>query len=192
MLFAYRETPHASTGFSPFELLFGRTPKGPLDVLQRQWTDEQHPESENVVTYLTKLYDRMEQANQIASATEKKAKEQMTEYYDRGARLTSYQVGDLVLILRPSVGQKLQARWKGPYSISKKLSDTTYMIKKDRTARRTYTYHVNMIQKYLSPTAVCLMATQDDVGDDIPCWEAGDETQDHPSTLSSQQNRPSR
>lgn len=32
VLFAYRETPHTSTGFSPFELMFGRTARGPLDT----------------------------------------------------------------------------------------------------------------------------------------------------------------
>ncbi len=33
LLFAYREVPQASTGFSPFELLYGRRVRGPLDVL---------------------------------------------------------------------------------------------------------------------------------------------------------------
>ena len=34
LLFAYREVPHASTGFSPFELLYGHAVNGPLDVLK--------------------------------------------------------------------------------------------------------------------------------------------------------------
>ena len=34
ILFAYREVPHESTGFSPFELLYGREIRGPLDVLK--------------------------------------------------------------------------------------------------------------------------------------------------------------
>ena len=34
LLFAYREVPQESTGYSPFELLFGRKVKGPLDVLK--------------------------------------------------------------------------------------------------------------------------------------------------------------
>ena len=33
LLFAYKEVPQSSTGFSPFELLYGRDVRGPLDVL---------------------------------------------------------------------------------------------------------------------------------------------------------------
>ena len=39
VLFAYREVPQESTGFSPFQLLYGRRVKGPLDVLQECWTE---------------------------------------------------------------------------------------------------------------------------------------------------------
>ena len=37
VLFAYREVPQESTGFSPFELLYGREVRGPLDVLKETW-----------------------------------------------------------------------------------------------------------------------------------------------------------
>ena len=37
LLFAYREVPQGSTGFSPFELLYGRNLRGPLDVLKESW-----------------------------------------------------------------------------------------------------------------------------------------------------------
>ena len=37
LLFAYREVPQATTGFSPFELLYGRRVRGPLDVLREAW-----------------------------------------------------------------------------------------------------------------------------------------------------------
>ena len=32
VLFAYREVPQLSTGFSPFELVYGRQVKGPLEA----------------------------------------------------------------------------------------------------------------------------------------------------------------
>ena len=40
LLFAYREAPHESTGFSPFELIYGRTVRGPMRILRHLWTQE--------------------------------------------------------------------------------------------------------------------------------------------------------
>ena len=40
LLFAYREVPLDSVGFSPFELLYGRTVRGPLSILKKLWTNE--------------------------------------------------------------------------------------------------------------------------------------------------------
>ena len=40
LLFAYREVPQESTGFSPFELLYGRTLRGPMSILRDLWTKE--------------------------------------------------------------------------------------------------------------------------------------------------------
>ena len=37
LLFAYQEVPQASTGFSSFELLYGRVVRGPLDILKESW-----------------------------------------------------------------------------------------------------------------------------------------------------------
>ena len=37
VLFAYREVPCQSTGYSPFELLFGRTVRGPLTAVKHAW-----------------------------------------------------------------------------------------------------------------------------------------------------------
>lgn len=41
VLFAVREVPQSSTGFSPFELLYGRRPRGMLDLAKEAW--EQKP-----------------------------------------------------------------------------------------------------------------------------------------------------
>jgi len=38
VLFAYREVKQDSTGFSPFELLYGRTVRGPMAILRELWT----------------------------------------------------------------------------------------------------------------------------------------------------------
>ena len=51
LLFSYREVPQASTGFSPFELLYGRSVRGPMDVLREIWEAREDSE-ESVVSYV--------------------------------------------------------------------------------------------------------------------------------------------
>lgn len=97
----------------------------------------------------------------------------MSTYYDRNARLVSFQVGDLVLLLKPSVSKKLLGRWKGPYSIVKKISGTTYQVQKDRYSKPS-TYHVNFLQAWHAPTAVCLLGKIVEE-DDLPSWMEGEE-----------------
>ncbi|MCI4385292.1 hypothetical protein PGIGA_G00048720 [Pangasianodon gigas] len=51
VFFAFRETPQASTGFTPFELLFGRRPLGLLDVA-REALEEQPSPFHSLVDYI--------------------------------------------------------------------------------------------------------------------------------------------
>ena len=37
VLFAFKEVPQASTGFSPFELMYGWRIRGPMTVLKETW-----------------------------------------------------------------------------------------------------------------------------------------------------------
>jgi transposase InsO family protein len=46
LLFAYREVPQESMQFSPFELLFGRAVKGPMQILKHLWASEDAAEEE--------------------------------------------------------------------------------------------------------------------------------------------------
>ena len=52
--FAYRETPQESTGFSPFELLYGRWVRGPLDVLREVGTEEE-PGKTTEISHLVQM-----------------------------------------------------------------------------------------------------------------------------------------
>ena len=56
LLFAYREVPQASLGFSPFELLYGRTVKGPMTILKNLWIDDKtETEVRNTYQYTVDL-----------------------------------------------------------------------------------------------------------------------------------------
>ena len=70
MLFAYREAPQASTGCSPFELLYRRTVHGPMQVLNEIWTEAETPETQNTYQYVLDLSNRPEATCQIARERE--------------------------------------------------------------------------------------------------------------------------
>ena len=58
LLFAYQEVPQDSTGFSPFELLYGRAVRGPLDILKESWKEPKKC-SDNVVSYVLAMQDKL-------------------------------------------------------------------------------------------------------------------------------------
>lgn len=51
LVFAYREVPQSSTGFSPFEVLYGCKVSGPLDVLKEAWKEAETTD-ERIVSYV--------------------------------------------------------------------------------------------------------------------------------------------
>ena len=53
LLFAYREVPQESTGFSPFELMYGWKVRGPLDVIKEVWSGSVSG-PQNVVSHVVK------------------------------------------------------------------------------------------------------------------------------------------
>ena len=67
LLFAYRETSQESLGFSPFELLYGRTVRGPMSILKDLWTDDvPEPEVRTTYQYALDLKDRLETVSETA------------------------------------------------------------------------------------------------------------------------------
>ncbi|CAM5131992.1 unnamed protein product [Eretmochelys imbricata] len=59
LLFTYREVPQESTGFSPFELLYGRRVRGPLDMMRDKWEGKATPDGESVVEYVLIFRERL-------------------------------------------------------------------------------------------------------------------------------------
>ena len=86
LLFAYRDTPHCVTGFSPFTLMFGRDVKGPLELVRSDWL-EGKGEDASVGDWLINVKARMAEMSEIVSDREKKAKKDMKHFYDRSAKM---------------------------------------------------------------------------------------------------------
>ena len=144
MLLAYREVPQVSTGFTPFELIYGSDVRGPLDVLKQKWTAEGR-EPDDVVTYVSRIQDKLLEAREIVRANMEKAQTEQKKWYDRRAREVNFNPGDKLLVLLPTRTEKLLAKWKGPYPVIKKLGRVNYEITITDGQQRNKVFHVNML-----------------------------------------------
>ena len=69
MLWALREVPNATTGTSPYMLVYGRSPRGPLAVLKELWPGESDTDAslaQPVEDYLLDLRSKLSEAAEFA------------------------------------------------------------------------------------------------------------------------------
>lgn len=145
-LFAYREVPSESTGFSPFDLMYGRSVRGPTEVLYELWTGHKQPEeTKQSYLYVADLNNRLKQTMKLVSENLKKAHKSNERYYNKKAKLRSLKKGEKVLVLLPLHHDKLNMRWKGPYEIIEKKTPLTYVIKIDGKVK---VLHINLLRKW--------------------------------------------
>ncbi|XP_071082591.1 uncharacterized protein [Haliotis cracherodii] len=158
LLFAYREVPQESLGFAPFELLYGRTVRGPVQILREIWTkDIQNPEVRTTYEYVLDLQNRLEDTIHIAQQELKKKSGKYKKFFDAKSQARKMKVGDKVLLLLPTDSNKLLLQWKGPYEILEAFGIGNYRI---QVGNKTKTYHANLLKKYIDreeikDTTVC-------------------------------------
>ena len=107
VLFAYREVPQTSTGLLPFELLYGRTVGGPMQVLKELWTERKTPEVMNTYQYVLELRNRLKDTCQIVRASLHDAQGAYKHHYDKTARHRPLEKVGKVLLLFPTSHNKL-------------------------------------------------------------------------------------
>ena len=78
--------------------------------------------------------------------------------FDKRARQRQFKPGDKVLVLLPVPQNPLQAKFFGPYTIEKKLSDLNYIVHTPGRRKQKQLCHINMLKEYFdrnsSPTAI--------------------------------------
>ena len=153
VLFAYREAPQESLGFSPFELLYGRTVRGPLAIHRELWTKENgNPDVKLTYQYVVDLKERLGETCDLTQRMLSKSSAKYKRYYDRNKRSRTLKVGDKALILLPTDHNKLLMQWKGPYSVIAKVNDLDYKLD---VKGKSKTYHINLLKRYL-PREECV------------------------------------
>ena len=148
LLFAVRESVQESLGFSPFELVFGHTVRGPLKLLKEKFLSDDDS-SLNLLQYVSDFKNRLSKACEAARSNLKSAQTKMKSHYDENALDINVEPGDKVLALLPIPGRPLQARYYGPYTVHKKLSDVNYIVNTPGRRKQNQLCHINMLKKYI-------------------------------------------
>ena len=147
LLFAYREVPQSSTGFSPFELLYGREVRGPLDVLRETWVVGEKSK-ESTVSYVLAMREKLKEMTEIVQENVSKEQSRQKRWYEKGAQTREFKPGDLVLVLLPTSSNKLLAQWQGPYQIKERKGKVNYSIDMHDRKKRLRVFHVNTLKEY--------------------------------------------
>ncbi len=167
VLFGIREVPQASTGFTPFELLFGRQPRGLLDVAKEAW--EQQPAAHrSTIEHVREMRKRIDRVMPLVREHLAAAQEAQRRHYDRAAQPREFQPGDYVLVLVPTAACKFLAKWQGPYIITEKVGPVTYRVRQPGRRKETQLYHINLLKRWVGTrTQVAALATASPVVVDI-------------------------
>ena len=149
---AYNCTKHASTGFSPFFLLFGRSPRLPIDLIFDTKPTAGRNSAEDYPEYTRKWRKAMTEAYQLASKRSQDGQRQSKEQYNRRVRSTVLQPNDRVLVrnLNEKGGPgKLRSYWEQEiYRVIKRVEENApvYQVVSERNPDgRVRTLHRNLL-----------------------------------------------
>ncbi|XP_065917657.1 uncharacterized protein [Dysidea avara] len=147
LVFAARESVQETLGFSPFELVFGHVVRGPLKILKESWLVVDS-DPVNLLEYVTTFKTRLFEAGELAKKNLSRVQTRMKVWYVRKARERVFDVGDKVLVLLPIVGNPLQARYHGPYTVERRVNDVDYVVSTPDRRKERQLCHINVLKEY--------------------------------------------
>ena len=117
-VYFYNTTPHESIKLSPFEVMFGRKPRLPIDLEYAAIAEE--TASRTTKDYIQDLKDKLETTRKIVEKHVDKAKAKQKKQYDKRSTPVKLCIGDRVLV-------KVVA-FEGKHKIADKFEKETYQI----------------------------------------------------------------
>ena len=169
-LWAYRETPNATTGVSPYEMVYGRPARGILAALKKTWSGEQTIPtklSESSKKYLENLKVDLEAAKTLATKNSNTPQERFTSRYNLRSKTKTFKEGNPVIILMSDSTNKLLRRWTGPAKIRRRISDNSYDVElNDGSVRRLHANHLRAYNERILAVGI-IFESDEDFGEEV-------------------------
>ena len=128
--FAYNTSVHSTTNCSPFEVVYGRQPKVPGDLIFEEpalgiFTNPQ--------SYADQVKLNLKSAYKLVEENRDLIMDKAKIRHDRVLHPANFSINDYVWLRdtekKPGKTLKFSRRWKGPYQIISKLNDANYFLK---------------------------------------------------------------
>ncbi|RXN14276.1 Retrovirus-related Pol polyprotein from transposon 412 [Labeo rohita] len=119
LTFAYNATVNKTTGYAPLQLMFGRIPKLPVDVILGQVLHD--PVIVDHGSYAKTLMSYLHEAARIAQKHTEKEQKKQAKSYNRKVKGTCLNIGDRVLLANKSE--------RGKKKLADKWDPTIYTVK---------------------------------------------------------------
>jgi len=147
--FAYRITKLAGYAYSPFQILYGREPRTPMDALLGNPSIRL-----GIDDYIAHLTKTLSETHKDLRETQANLRLSQKASYDKNHYAVEFQPGDLVLVYIqeqvPGLSTKLIKPWKGPYRVLQQKGPVNYEL--DCMDGSTKVYHVQRMSLYYSPS----------------------------------------
>ena len=168
VVFALRQAPNRSTGFSPFELVYGHNVRTSLDILYEGWRNDKARKLD-VSSWVEELCSRLEVMREIAvsNALTESAKKKVS--YDKSSLDRTFCEENNVLCRIPGMVFKLQDSWEGSFVVTRKLCPVNCIIEEEEGRKRSKLVHVNNLKSFkereLEVSALTVLAEEKELQD---------------------------
>jgi len=136
LAFAYNNTPHTATKFTPSYLLYGFHPRAPINLLTNESSIERPNQYEFNASNTKQFAEDISAVRLAAKDALKLAQQRFENSYNKNHIFVPYVPGDKVLINIHSLqlpeskgtGAKFSRRYDGPFEITERVSAVAYRI----------------------------------------------------------------
>lgn len=134
--FAYNISVNVTTGFSPFELIYGRSVTLPDAITKSRPVY-------NYDNFAELIRKELQDAWQLAQKMNQKAKETNKRYYDRKTNEIKVKVGDKIMVKKHTKDKKFDFVWNGPFEVTS-VHDRSVKYKDKRKEKSTNLDYVKL------------------------------------------------
>ena len=155
VLLAYNTAEHESTGYSPFEMVFGRCARLPVELVYGSPPTNTYDTPNE---YVNELKDHLESVHKMPRENLQISSDKHKRLYDTKSDPNRYkfQKDDLVWYYndarKPGVCPKLTQNWHGPYQVTEVITDILYRIvpvnPQRGTRSRSLVVHIDKLKGY--------------------------------------------